>query len=64
MRPLSWMNISGMRKCVQKQNKQISVIYCRAKPDVIHYVDSPVIKPKIKESKEEDVIKKGYHNQG
>ena len=25
---------------------------------MIHYVDSPIIKPKIKESKEEDVIKK------
>ena len=33
-------------------------VYFRAKPDVIHYVDSPIIKPKIKESKEEDVIKK------
>ena len=58
MRPLNWMNISGMKKCVQKENKQKYEIDFRAKPDVIHYVDSPIIKPKIKESKEEDVIKK------
>ena len=39
------------------ESHKIYEIYFRAKPDVIHYVDSPVIKPKIKESKEEDVIK-------
>jgi len=31
--------------------------YIRAKPDVIHYVDSPVIKPKIEEPKAEDAHK-------
>ena len=36
---------------------QYSQYLFRAKPDVIHYVDSPVIKPKIEEPKAEDAHK-------